>query len=418
MRSANLLRPVLDAGIRSVNFFNGRLLTAEDLSREQDANRESRRLLGQAIGQGVAYGLEVSKAAGSGSNAVVTVQAGLAINRNGVLVQLPVSTNLSLVRPEDDAGGRSSAFDECQPFQAGVYVTGSGVYLLTVRPAQGTEGRASVSGLQNSSSDCNTKYLVDGVQFRLVQLDFTANELNDSSRLQSRVASRCFGLAENLAALADPFGPPRTSYGLLDGLRPNRLTHCEVPLAVLFWTATGGIQFIDLWSVRRTLTPRRNLDWTSLVSERRASETEAMLYQFEEQIDALRTNETDPSKIAASSCFVFLPAAGVIPLATSASPAGFNPLGFFGARASRSIPLMEADSLRGLIAESLAHEPIYIDADEAIQLYLIRENIQAAAQGAQVQPVVVFAKHSLGYRGVARFGRARFSLDRFAPFVI
>ena len=35
-----LQQPLKDGGIRSVNFFNGRLLSARDLSREQDARRQ------------------------------------------------------------------------------------------------------------------------------------------------------------------------------------------------------------------------------------------------------------------------------------------------------------------------------------------------------------------------------------------
>jgi hypothetical protein len=36
--------------------------------------------------------------------------------------------------------------------------------------------------------------------------------------------------------------------GPLDSLRPNQLTDCEVPLAIVFWTDTDGINFIDMWS--------------------------------------------------------------------------------------------------------------------------------------------------------------------------
>ena len=50
MSAVELQNPILDGGIRSVNFFNGRLLTARDLSREQDANREATNRLGQALG--------------------------------------------------------------------------------------------------------------------------------------------------------------------------------------------------------------------------------------------------------------------------------------------------------------------------------------------------------------------------------
>ena len=65
--SIDLQQPIIDGGIRSINFFNGRMLTARDLTREQSANREVTRRLGQAVGEGVAYGLEVSKSKSASS---------------------------------------------------------------------------------------------------------------------------------------------------------------------------------------------------------------------------------------------------------------------------------------------------------------------------------------------------------------
>jgi hypothetical protein len=80
----DLQQPVIDSGIRSINFFNGRLLSAGDLTREQSAYREADRRLGGAIGEGVAYGLEVSKAANfQKDKPAVSVEGGLAINRRG-----------------------------------------------------------------------------------------------------------------------------------------------------------------------------------------------------------------------------------------------------------------------------------------------------------------------------------------------
>ena len=48
----NLLTPIVNNRTRSVNFFNGRLLTGEDLTAEQQANRVAHSLLGQAAGAG------------------------------------------------------------------------------------------------------------------------------------------------------------------------------------------------------------------------------------------------------------------------------------------------------------------------------------------------------------------------------
>jgi hypothetical protein len=56
--SRYLLESILDQGIRNTNFFNGRILTADDLRTEQDANRQQHEQLGQAIGAGIVNGLD------------------------------------------------------------------------------------------------------------------------------------------------------------------------------------------------------------------------------------------------------------------------------------------------------------------------------------------------------------------------
>jgi hypothetical protein len=318
MNSIELLAPILGGGIRSVNFFNGRLLSGEDMSKEQAANREGRRLLGQAMGEGIAYGLEVAKAAGAGTKPILTIQPGLAVNRRGDALRLTSPVDLSLVRPQNGsaAGVGTLTFKECSPIQSGVYVTGAGVYLLTMTPALGSEGRALVSGLTNATADCNTKYLIDGVQFRLIQLDMTPGELNAQNRLRNVVAYKCFGITDIQSFLRNPFGPPLERYGLLDTLRPNRLTDCDVPLAVLHWT-TDGIQFVDMWSVRRKPIPRpRAADWPLPVSERRLAEAEAVFLQFQDQMDALLGSSLSQSALAAiraTDHFGYLPPAGFLP---------------------------------------------------------------------------------------------------------
>jgi hypothetical protein len=74
-----LQEPLKDGGIRSVNFFNGRLLASNDLSREQAARRASDWRLGQAIGDGVAFGYEVHQDQSQSAAAapVLRVTAGL-----------------------------------------------------------------------------------------------------------------------------------------------------------------------------------------------------------------------------------------------------------------------------------------------------------------------------------------------------
>src|SRR5436190_6590684 len=164
----DLQQPVLDGGIRSINFFNGRLLSARDLTREQSAYREADRRLGQALGDGIAYGLEVAKTTAADSPAV-SVAAGLAVNRRGETLMLAAQTEVALVR-NMAVNGLPDNFSDCLPLQTGAYIAGAGVYLLTIAPAQGAEGRALTNGLNAAQASCNTDTIITAIQFRLIQI--------------------------------------------------------------------------------------------------------------------------------------------------------------------------------------------------------------------------------------------------------
>lgn len=91
--ATELRTPILEQGIANTHFFNGRLLTAEALRAEQEANRQQRQRLGQAIGGGVVYGLQVqgtsttSQTEGA-TSAVVRVTAGLGDQSHGTDARL------------------------------------------------------------------------------------------------------------------------------------------------------------------------------------------------------------------------------------------------------------------------------------------------------------------------------------------
>ena len=73
MKTAALSTPFLDSDlcVRSVHFFNGRLLTAEDMKKEQDAEAARLQRLGHVLGEGVAQGLSVAVKPGVRSKTVV-----------------------------------------------------------------------------------------------------------------------------------------------------------------------------------------------------------------------------------------------------------------------------------------------------------------------------------------------------------
>src|SRR5436309_13147979 len=92
-----LQQPLKDGGIRTARFFNGRLLTGKDLTREQEARREADRRIGRAIGEGGAFGLEVTRDGQRDLPAAPGLRdsAGAAASRAGRRVRLGTNTRLA-----------------------------------------------------------------------------------------------------------------------------------------------------------------------------------------------------------------------------------------------------------------------------------------------------------------------------------
>jgi hypothetical protein len=408
--ASNLLTPILNDRTRSVNFFNGRLLTGEDLTAEQKANRVAHSLLGQAVGSGVAYGLEVSESGALSQTAapVVTIKQGLAINPNGGTLLLDNDVDISLVRPASPTTGGSSVFAECLPMQSGVYIAGAGVYLLTIGPASATQGLAEVSGTNTGAAPCNSKYKADGVQFRLVQLDLTLAELGDVNHLRNLVAYKCFGVADWAADVTDPFGTHSGGHGLIDQLRAAQtITGCEVPLAVLYWTATDGIVFVDMWAVRRALVSRDLLDaWAPGAGRRRFAEGLAMFLQFEAQVDALidaNSSQSVLGTIDATQYFQFLPPAGILRMAGVVS-LGFDPAKFFVSKTYRGPLFIEGAKVGPLVHASLLYPPVDLTNPEMVWLYWVRENLEPGVQPSPAtQPYLIFTNGHVPFQALAQF---------------
>ncbi|HET8854260.1 MAG TPA: hypothetical protein VFN02_17210, partial [Ktedonobacteraceae bacterium] len=312
MATRNLAEAILDNGLLSVNFFNGRLLSGEDLSQEQEAQSEGRKRLGQAIGDGIVSGLEVTPSpTTSNTNPAVTIQAGLAINRLGQTIQLPNSVDVMLFASSSvPIAPSQSPFATCIPPQPGPYVAGAGVYLLTIAPAFGFEGRAPVSGLNvpgAAYSTCISKYIVEGVKFGFVWLNMnnlpgisddtrslitqlmSMTDIASLSKLRNLLAHLCFGTEERGVTVSDAFSqankPPIADYGLLATLRSlGSLADCDVPLALLYWT-TDGLRFVDMGSVRRRPVPGPpSQNWPLALGGGYPAIGEAMSIQFQEHI--------------------------------------------------------------------------------------------------------------------------------------
>jgi hypothetical protein len=328
-----------------------------------------------------------------------------------------------------DADPGAGVFSDCLTAVPGVYTSGAGVYILTVGPSSVSQGRAPLNGQADGGSACAVDASVEGVQFRLVGVpNMTAEELAPAfaPRLRSHVAHLMLGTGDTARRRfrLDPFGPRVTTYGRLDEmLAAGSLTTGEVPLAALAWTESHGLQFVDLWAVRRRLTRRAETDQVpdglvgqaaiprpSLGGDRARSEAEALARQFERHVEDLRTTVALET-LAASATFEYLPAVGLLPLARPGSR-GVVPETFFGAQASHDGATIDASLVPPLLHEGLSHEPIEVGGAEPIQLYLLWESELALQTGTSTQAALVFAKHTVPYRGTRRYGYARFGAGR------
>lgn len=416
----DLLTSILEGGIRSPNFFNGRLLSGEDLNLEKAAIRETRRHLGRAVGDGVAFGFDVVETTGVSSTdqPVVTIMPGLAVNRRGQTLMLTARTDISLVRPAESEAAAAQTFDDCKPPTTSVYVAGAGVYLLVVCPATGKEGRAPISGLGNVPASCNSKYFVECMQFRLIKLDISDEDLADTAHLRNRLAYECFGLGDTryIDFVINPFGVHEAGYGILDDLRPKILTDCDVPLALLYWTSTGGIVFIDIWSVRRGITPPGSDDeWLPFTSFRRKREGQAMFNQFERQIEAIREKERPIGLIEARSRFDYLPPVGIIPFSTPKTSRTFD-MTFFTGLKVRDPVFINGSKLQALVRKSYSYPPIDLASEEMIWLYRVRENGEAVNNGkiSLSNGYLVFSTGHIPYQGDAQFDLSYWDYGNYA----
>lgn len=415
-----LEQPVSRGGIRSVNYFNGRLLTATDLTRGQQASREALARLGMAVGDGVAFGLEVEKSLFSTNAApVVKVKQGLAINPLGQALRLDADIDLALTRQfKVETQTDNKDFRECRPLQTGSYIVSAGVYLLTIAPSIEKVGRAKTSSLEPGFVKCNTDEAIEGVQFRLVQMPLTLGEddLAQMDKLRNTVAYQCFSSVNVQSFASNPFGTGPSNDGLIDKMRGKEISDCEVPLAVICWTLDDGITFIDLWSVRRRITrPSADNRWPLLTSDRRASEAEAMFLQFQEQIKDMIDSGVTLSQVKAKDRFDYLPPVGLLPISTGGLSKGFDYGAFFNGMTYRKPIFIEGAQIRSLSKEAFDYPPIDTDSDVVVWLYIIRENAQATLSSANPpQTYLIFASGHTQYRGEAHYDVHHWNFGNFS----
>jgi hypothetical protein len=225
-------------------FFNGRLLSAEDLTREQAARDGAERRLARLIGCGVAEGLHVTRGGGS----LLHIGAGLGVTPSGAVIDIG---NLDLDLSSAGRGASFSGFGNCAAGLAEGQPH-AGLYLLTLAPAWSGQGRAPT--LLGEVGACNRRTQQPAVRARLVEVNAPAGLAAASLRNELAVAllSPGWGLA------AVPAGG-RVGWWMRQrlggGAAAPGLTADELPLALLQIDARAVPLWLDADSARRSLAP-------------------------------------------------------------------------------------------------------------------------------------------------------------------
>ncbi|RME12939.1 MAG: hypothetical protein D6802_02845, partial [Ardenticatenia bacterium] len=334
-----LLTPLLDNGIEHTNFFDGRLLTASALQMEQHATHHHQRALGNAIGDGVADGLFVALLNNSAAIPQVKVAAGLAVNREGQTLRLPTEATLTLHQQPKTSPPTSETglFHVCQPPSTATPTATSSLFVLAISPAEGFRGQVALetpvpAGAPNG---CGADKVVEGVMFRLVNVPLSAltddveeqlqlarlmqsDAAADHSLLRNWVAHFLFGTPTLLAMPEDPWNVLGTTSltphgGAFEHLwDAGRLQTCDVPLALVFWTASG-VQWVDNWAVRRPVM-RLSGDQRRLLAEGMpATLGDLMAQQFQEHIAWLLRPPATVRTDFIKTLFRYMPAAAMVP---------------------------------------------------------------------------------------------------------
>jgi len=431
--ATELLEAVVEDGVRITNFFNGRILTAEDLRREQDAARESHRALAGAVGEGVVRGLEVRLVERTLPAPTVEISAGLGFNREGDPVALPRDVKLRLLPAQAEADQEAGLFAVCDRPALVSEITNPGFYLLVARPASSLS-REQVPTVDLSQegigSKCGARYAELGASFALVPLPLPAGSADAPlaqtlSGIAGSVAAQVeryrrgetgvsLELEKNLSQLRngmaywvagrDAAGPrvaslaaqgpvaPTLATAPVEALRAaGALASCDLPLALLYVTRRQ-LEWVDMWAARRTPVPQLAPDPLPLADGLPAAESVAAFMQFRDHLASFLAGAPTlpaPQQVVAQEWFLFLPPAGVLPLQSGAQP-GFSASSFFPALRANGPDALVAARIPALLRGALDHAPVELAAAERIWLYTV-----AGPQAAGAPQAILFTSYPL-----------------------
>lgn len=379
------------------HWFDGRFLTARDLTREQNYFLARQSAVGRAIGRGVIEGLGVTRDPVAPARLTIAAGQGLAFDGNHILVPTPITVDLGdlAVQAAVNAGlGLSTA-------PAAHLRDRTGLFVLSLRAVEYTA---------NDTASFPTS--LGG-----------ARSLVPGDRIEAAAVTLTPYAAVETAMDADQ-GRALAAARLFLGLEPLGTPAGALPLAMLA-LRLGRIEWLDTHLVRRELIAARR-DYLGLGLGRDQLRL-AHFHQYRAALDDIVTrNYRDIGAVprfAADQHFRVLPAAG--PLPAACIDAGAQTQAFFPGEIEVELSLIPEDELPALLDDSFELPPIDLtvgpDQRDSLSVMILAPlprsmlRAQIAALGAlsaPLRPATVSGRSRA--RPLERLGQMRLSLAEAA----
>jgi hypothetical protein len=328
---------IVDRARRRPFYFDGRFLTADDLTADQEYARARQSDLAQALGSGVIRGLTVTVEAGATANNVeLVVEPGLGITPAGDLVSLAEETRVRL-----EALSRAAVVDAKLGIRllptAGVR-NRSGLYLLAMRPIEfSTNPVPSYPTTLDGTRSVHDGEIVEATALTLIPYpDRSGSE--DMHAKRARVAREIF----------------------FERQRPGALQEA-LPLAMLYLEG-GALRWIDSYMVRREIGAESTL--AAGLDQRPRTLLEAWFKQHQDHIAAIG-DAAIAAGFEAARYFDALPPVGMIPASTLKFDGAVLTQRFFPPVVDCEFAFAPSDEIAALVQESLALPPLDLTSGEA-----------------------------------------------------
>ena len=286
-----LNEPVTTQSPPRTAFFNGRLLSAEDLQREQTLREAGQAQLARLMGCGIERGFAVGSTKGS---TVLTIAAGLGVTPSGQVIDFGGSSvDLAAAAQMANQGG---GFGDCAAAFGDLRAPTAGLYLLVLTPAWVPAGRAAT--LLGEVGACNRNVEIPAARIRLVAL--TPPDGAVAASLRNQVA---------LSLMAPQPGVVSGLVGWWPSKTAQRLGADDLPIAALQLDAKAQVIFVDAHAAQRRLAPPPGAASDALWPQSRAIEMEAFAQQCLAQWLDLSPSIGDEGIDQLQAAFVSLPPA-------------------------------------------------------------------------------------------------------------